>query len=106
MTFLRSSEHTLWYRVGAATLLHQDEAIVLGDENLLVEVYGRLQRQSWGQWRDKVPDLLGLLESNIPVSWCGVREWSRSTTMVSTCPSYVRACCSAGLGSCGGKDAR
>ncbi|CAM9246680.1 unnamed protein product, partial [Ascophyllum nodosum] len=43
-----------------------DEAIVLGDEDLLVEVYGRLQRQSWGRWRAKVPYLLGLLEDSIP----------------------------------------
>lgn len=47
---------------------NQDEAIVLGDEDLLVEVYGRLQRQSWARWRDKVPHLLDLLDDNIPVS--------------------------------------
>lgn len=47
----------------------KDEAIVLGDEDLLVEVYGRLQRQSWARWRAKVPDLLRLLEDNIPVSY-------------------------------------
>eukprot|EP00903_Cladosiphon_okamuranus_P008377 g8055.t1 len=43
-----------------------DEAIVHGDEDLLVEVYGRLQRQSWGRWRAKVPDLLALLDDSIP----------------------------------------
>ncbi|CAN0113067.1 unnamed protein product, partial [Ectocarpus fasciculatus] len=43
-----------------------DEAIVHGDEDLLVEVYGRLQRQSWARWRAKVPDLLSLLDESIP----------------------------------------
>lgn len=46
----------------------QDEAIVHGDEDLLVEVYGRLQRQSWARWRAKVPDLLALLDDSIPAS--------------------------------------
>lgn len=41
---------------------------MLGDEDLLVEVYGRLQRKSWAKWRDKVPRLLNLLEDDIPVS--------------------------------------
>lgn len=41
---------------------------MLGDEDLLVEVYGRLQRKSWAKWRDKVPHLLNLLEDDIPVS--------------------------------------
>ncbi|CAN0422351.1 unnamed protein product [Ectocarpus sp. 8 AP-2014] len=44
-----------------------DEAIVHGDEDLLVEVYGRLQRRSWARWRAKVPDLLSLLDESIPV---------------------------------------
>lgn len=44
---------------------------MVGDEDLLVEVYGRLQRQSWGRWRDRVPHLLDLLESDIPVSFAG-----------------------------------
>ncbi|CAM9641271.1 unnamed protein product [Chrysoparadoxa australica] len=39
-----------------------DEAIMAGDENLLLEVYGRLQKQEWKRWRSKVPNLLDVLQ--------------------------------------------
>ncbi len=46
-----------------------------------MEVYGRLQRQSWARWRAKVPDLLSLLDESIPVSrpssGCLFREQAR-----------------------------
>ncbi|CAN0053422.1 unnamed protein product, partial [Discosporangium mesarthrocarpum] len=43
-----------------------DETIVAGNEDLLVEVYSRLQRHSWEKWREKVPRLLSLMEDSIP----------------------------------------
>lgn len=59
----------------------KDEAIVHGDEDLLVEVYGRLQRQSWARWRAKVPDLLSLLDDSIPASEVAADFFLRPETL-------------------------
>lgn len=53
-----------------------------GDEDLLVEVYGRLQRQSWARWRAKVPDLLSLLDESIPVIIASVQQCHLDSTSV------------------------
>lgn len=71
------------YPMPSKIAVNQDETIVLGDENLLVEVYGRLQRQSWSRWRAKVPDLLNLLDDSIPV---------RSAIVVSFCFFFSFIC--------------